>query len=302
MNEVKSGRLGMNKVKSGRLERLALDESLTRKDITTLLGHAVNLGCYVTKTINTTETLPTQAPSPLTYVWSKDNNSVPQAPHSIHGNVLVVTPGNDTDFGIYVCNVTNGVSSTGCRIELMQGWTKSKIVTNVTGCVNVSVLMPVLAVAVLSFLLFIHLIIRRKDNRRSPEEIPQQQQGQHRRSSVAHPHEEQRTKTRRLSRDLLYHSFREEGSNNNESKQGVVSIEMHVGGDLHSTPTERKTVENLRRDRKPGFYNKSFRSASMELEDGEDASHVSGEGETDEGQSFERERILQQNFLYRFLG
>lgn len=35
-----------------------------------------------------------------------------------------------------------------------------------TGCVNVSVLMPVLAVAVLSLLLFIHLLIRGRGRRR----------------------------------------------------------------------------------------------------------------------------------------
>ena len=105
-------------------ERLARDDNLTRVEITTILGRPVNLGCYVTKNY-TSETVPIQATSTITYVWLKDKKSVPQTPNSrIHGNVLVVTPRNDTDFGIYECNATNGVSSTRCRIELKRGWTK----------------------------------------------------------------------------------------------------------------------------------------------------------------------------------
>ena len=154
-----------------------------------------------------------------------------------------------------------------------------------TGCVNISVLMPVLAVAVLSFLLFIHLLIRRKDNGKNVPETPQQHQKQRRRSSVAHPHAEQRQQTRRLSRDLLHNSSCDGGPTNSETKQGVVSIEMHMGGDLHSTP-EPKTRQKLsRRDRKKGFYNKSFRNASVELDDVEMASHVPGDKTADEGES-----------------
>ena len=106
-------------------ERLARDDNLTRVEITTILGRPVNLGCYVTKNY-TSETSQTQASSTITYVWLKDKRSVPQTPNSrIHENVLVVTPANDTDFGIYECNATNGVSSTRCRIELKRGWTKT---------------------------------------------------------------------------------------------------------------------------------------------------------------------------------
>ena len=104
-------------------ERLACDYNLTRVEITTVLGSPVNLGCYVTKN-DTGEN--TQATSTITYVWLKDNKSVPQTPNSrIHENVLVVTPRNDTDFGIYECNATNGVSSTRCRIEVKRGWNKT---------------------------------------------------------------------------------------------------------------------------------------------------------------------------------
>ena len=74
----------------------------------------------------TSGTTHTQATSSVTYVWLKDNKSVPQTSNSrIHENVLVVTPTNDTDFGIYECNVTDGVSSTRCRIEVKRGWTKA---------------------------------------------------------------------------------------------------------------------------------------------------------------------------------
>ena len=106
-------------------ERLARNDNLTRVEITTILGRPVNLGCYVTKNY-TSETVHTQATSTITYVWLKDKKSVPQTPNSrIHENVLVVTPRNDTDFGIYECNATNGVSSTRCRIEVKRGWNKT---------------------------------------------------------------------------------------------------------------------------------------------------------------------------------
>ena len=165
-----------------------------------------------------------------------------------------------------------------------------------TGCVNISVLMPVLAVAVLSFLLFIHLLTRRKDDGKTSPETPQHQQKQHRRSSVAHPHEEQRQETRRLSRDLLYNSFRDGGPNNNETKQGVVSIEMHMGGDLHSTPDSKPRQKLSRRDRKKGFYHKSFRNASVELDDVEMAPQVSGDKTADEGNSPKEIGFYNENF------
>ena len=145
--------------------------------------------------------------------------------------------------------------------------------------------MPVLAVAVLSFLLFIHLLIRRKGNGKDEAETPQQHQKQRRHSSVAHPHAEQRQRTRRLSRDLLHNSYCEGGPNNNETKQGVVSIEMHMGGDLHSTPEPEPRQKLSRRDRKKGFYNKSFRNASVELDEVEMASQVSEDKTADEGNS-----------------
>lgn len=245
----------------------------------------------------TSETVHTRATSTITYVWLKNNKSVPQTPNSrIHENVLVVTPKNDTAFGIYECNATNGVSSTRCRIELKRGWTKRESEELKTGCVNISVLMPVLAVAVLSFLLFIHLLCRRNGNGKDVPETPQQHKKQRRHSSVAHPHAEQRQQTRRLSRDLLHNSSCEGGPNDKETKQGVVSIEMHMGGDLHSTPEPKHRQKLSRRDRKKGFYNKSFRNASVELDEVEMASQVSGDKTTDEGNSSKDIGFYNENF------
>ncbi|XP_078354128.1 uncharacterized protein LOC144638750 isoform X2 [Oculina patagonica] len=277
-------------------ERLACDDSLTRREITTILGRKVNLGCYVNKT-NTGATPQTQAQSPLMYDWFKDNQSVPQTENSEkHENVLVITPKDDKDFGIYTCNVTNGISRTECIITLKRGWTKAEHVTIVTGCVNISVLMPVLAVAVLSFLLFIHLVTRKRMDKKDPA-TPQDKHGQRRKPSVVHPHTEQRLETRRLSRDLLYNSFREQGTNNNESKQAVVSIEMHVGGDLHSTPDpETKTGQNVQRERKKGFYNRSFRDASIDLDDIDVTEHMSGKKGTEEGDSPKDIAFFNTNF------
>ena len=149
------------------------------------------------------------------------------------------------------------------------------------GCVNISVLMPVLAVAVLSALLFVHLVIRRKE----PKILTQKR----RRSTidVDHPHAEQRRK----SRHLLHNRFNGEAENNNEKKQDIVSREMQVTNDYTSTPKpqepepESKPSEERRRERRSGFSNKSFRELSIELDDAEIGSQVSDESKTSNDKS-----------------
>lgn len=141
-------------------EALILDVNLTRQEVTTFLRQPVNLGCYATTT---------SAGSILEYYWTKDNQTVTQSPNvQAFDGVLVVTPEKDSDFGTYECNVTNGMSSGLCRIALVQVTSTPGDPT--TGCVNVSVLMPVLAVAVFSLLLFIHLVIQGA-RRRSRDEV-----------------------------------------------------------------------------------------------------------------------------------
>lgn len=107
-------------------ENLTINRNLTRQEITTFLNHAVNLGCYVTNVTeptNSSKSLSTPVTSELVvYTWKKDNVTVTQSSRAkIHGNVLVVTPEFPKDFGMYECNVTNGVSSTQCRILLIRG-------------------------------------------------------------------------------------------------------------------------------------------------------------------------------------
>ena len=139
------------------------------------------------------------------------------------------------------------------------------------GCVNVAVLMPVLAVAVLSCLLFVHLVIRRKE----PKVLLPSQQRRKSTVGIAHPHAEQRTR----SRDLLYNRFDNETLNNNEKKQEVVSIEMNVGSCV-SSPTNRPEdnfVNESRRKRRSGFSNKSFRDHSLDRADAEVGSQTSNE-------------------------
>ena len=100
-------------------ENLTINKGLTRREITTFLNHAVNLGCYVT---NLTE--PTKSElEQVVYTWKKPNNdTVRQSSRAkTHANVLVVTPKSPKDFGMYECNVTKGVSSTQCRIFLIRG-------------------------------------------------------------------------------------------------------------------------------------------------------------------------------------
>ena len=151
------------------------------------------------------------------------------------------------------------------------------------GCVNISVLMPVLAVAVLSALLFVHLVIRRKE----PKILSQKR----RKSAIGldHPHAEQRRK----SRNLLYNSYNDETANNNEKKQDIVSTEMQVTNDYTSAPKpqepepepEPKPSEERRRERRSGFSNKSFRDLSIELDDAEIGSQVSDESKTSNDKS-----------------
>ncbi|XP_068675292.1 uncharacterized protein [Montipora foliosa] len=139
------------------IEALELDLNLTRKEVITFLGQTANLACYATNTN-----------SPLTYSWTKANQTVTQSSYiRAVGHVLVVTPMEEKHFGNYMCNISDGASSATCLISLSKGINETEYVKNTqgelsTGCVNISVLMPVLAVAVMSLLLFIHLLIRGK--------------------------------------------------------------------------------------------------------------------------------------------
>ena len=119
-------KLYLNSVSSFLAENLAVDRNLTRQEITTFLNHTVNLGCYVThvtEPTNSSQYLSSPVTSELVvYTWKKDNVTLTRSSRAkIHGNVLVVTPESPKDFGMYECNVTNGVSSTQCRILLIKG-------------------------------------------------------------------------------------------------------------------------------------------------------------------------------------
>ena len=135
------------------------------------------------------------------------------------------------------------------------------------GCVNISVLMPVLAVAVLFALFFVHLVIKRKE----PKILTQKRR---------------KSEQRRKSRKLLYNRFNDEKANSNEKKQDIVSTEMQVINDYTSAPKpqepepEPKPSEERRREQRSGFSYKSFRELSMELDDAETASLVSDESKT----------------------
>ena len=85
---------------------------LTRLEITASLGQPANLGCYANVT-NTTS---------LTYSWAKNNLTVTQSSTTrLYENVLVVTPKKESDFGMYECHVTDGVTITKCNITLLPG-------------------------------------------------------------------------------------------------------------------------------------------------------------------------------------
>lgn len=97
------------------LDALELDFNITRNEITTFLGQPANLGCYATS-----------ASSSLEYFWTKDNQNVTESSKvKVFGDLLVVTPEEDKDFGVYNCNITNGVLSAQCRIRLLKGINKT---------------------------------------------------------------------------------------------------------------------------------------------------------------------------------
>ena len=143
------------------------------------------------------------------------------------------------------------------------------------GCVNISVLMPVLAVAVLFALFFVHLVIKRKE----PKILTQKRR---------------KSEQRRKSRKLLYNRFNDEKANNNEKKQDIVSTEMQVINDYTSAPKpqepepepEPKPSEERRREQRSGFSYKSFRELSIELDDAETASLVSDESTSNDKSGF----------------
>ena len=92
-------------------EALELDLNLTRKEVITFLGQTANLACYATNTN-----------SPLTYSWTKANQTVTQSSYiRAVGHVLVVTPMEEKHFGNYMCNISDGASSATCLISLSKG-------------------------------------------------------------------------------------------------------------------------------------------------------------------------------------
>ena len=154
------------------------------------------------------------------------------------------------------------------------------------GCVNISVLMPVLAVAVLFALFFVHLVIKRK----APKILTQKRR---------------KSEQRRKSRNLLYNSYNDETANNNEKKQDIVSTEMQVINDYTSTTKrqepepepEPKPSEERRREQRSGFSYKSFRELSIELDDAETASLVSDESKTSNDKSGFYEKIFKNDSI-----
>ena len=152
------------------------------------------------------------------------------------------------------------------------------------GCVNISVLMPVLAVAVLFALFFVHLVIKRK----APKILSQKRR---------------KSEQRRKSRKLLYNRFNDETANNNEKKQDIVSTEMQVINDYTSEPKpqepepEPKPSEERRREQRSVFSYKSFRELSIELDDAETASLVSDESKTSNDKSGFYDKIFKTDSI-----
>ena len=60
-------------------------------------------------------------PLPVNYKWTKDGDEVHDSDNvKVHNNILVVTPRQRKDFGVYVCHVSNIAGNATYEIELVQ--------------------------------------------------------------------------------------------------------------------------------------------------------------------------------------
>ena len=60
-------------------------------------------------------------PLPVHYKWTKDGEEVHDSDNvKVHNNILVVTPRQPGDFGVYVCHVSNIAGNASYEIELVQ--------------------------------------------------------------------------------------------------------------------------------------------------------------------------------------
>ncbi|EDO45100.1 predicted protein [Nematostella vectensis] len=85
-----------------------INTDLTRQSITAERGQTVNIGCYGDSLL------------PLNYSWTKDGQPITgrEKGERVYGNILVITPRRDKDYGTYVCHVTNDVDTASFSIEL----------------------------------------------------------------------------------------------------------------------------------------------------------------------------------------
>ena len=86
-----------------------INKALTRKQVDSSLGNRANVMCLATN------------PLPIHYKWTKDGEEVHNSDNvKVHNNILVVTPRQRKDFGVYVCHVSNIAGNATYEIELVQ--------------------------------------------------------------------------------------------------------------------------------------------------------------------------------------
>ena len=75
-------------------------------------------------------------PLPVNYKWTKDGDEVHDSDNvKVHNNILVVTPRQRKDFGVYVCHVSNIAGNATYEIELVQR-AKMNVSCKYTGLVS----------------------------------------------------------------------------------------------------------------------------------------------------------------------
>ena len=86
-----------------------INKELTLKDIYSVLGNPANVMCLVSN------------PHPVHFKWTKDGEEVHDSENvKVHSNILVVTPRQPKDFGVYVCHMSNIAGKDNYRVELVQ--------------------------------------------------------------------------------------------------------------------------------------------------------------------------------------
>ena len=71
--------------------------------------------------------------TPLNYSWTRNGQVPGNKDIKIMNNIIILTPGDAADYGVYVCHVTNSFGSTAYKITLSEGYKSSTSADTIKG-------------------------------------------------------------------------------------------------------------------------------------------------------------------------